>query len=183
MQARVAPGGLLLPPGLHVSFQRYARASDDAMARAPSSLGALPVALSASGEFALPVAPGEAFWIGLEAAHADAHAELAVRFESPAGTAVDALSGTPWSEQGATWIAVPPQSSIDGIALSTGGFRPFARTRTAEEDGGIAVLDLVTRSERTRVLLVDYGRFEAMTGHARPATLDRDAQYKGWRLP
>jgi hypothetical protein len=181
----IAPGGLTLPPGLHVSFQRYARTRDDAIAQAPSSLGALPVALSASGELVLPVAPDEAFWIGLEAMHSGSRAELAVRFTPPGRHAVDALSGAPWNEQRPTWIAVPPISSIEGIALPADGFRAFVRTPLAREDDSVAVLDLTLRADgaATRLLLVGYARFEKMTGHARPTPLDPESRYKGWLLP
>ena len=190
MHAEVSPGGLTLPPGLHVSFQRYARPLGDVIAQSPSSLGALPVALGASREFALPVAPDEAFWIGLEMTRSGTRAEVAVRFVSPAGVALDALSGTPWKEETPTWITVPPHPSIEGIAIATGGFRPFARTPAANNDEGTATLDVVTRAEgkpggpaATRILLVSYDRFESMTGRERPATLDADAQYQGWLLP
>jgi len=186
--AQIAPGGLILPPGLHVSFQRYARPPDNVIAQAPSSLGALPVAPSASGELALPVAPDEAFWIGFEMMQAGTHVQLAVRFESPNEGAVDALSGARWTDRHATWIDVPPHSSVEGIALPQGGLRPFARTRTAHEEDSNALLALTTRagaddSDCIRVLLVDYGKFETLTGRARPTPLDRDAQYQGWLLP
>jgi hypothetical protein len=173
---------------MHVSFQRYARPPDNVIGQAPSSLGALPVALCASGELALPVAPDEAFWIGCEMMQPGTHAQLAIRFESPTEGAVDALSGARWTERHARWIDVPAHSSVDGIALPTGGLRPFARTRVAHEDDSIALLALAARadaadSEWIRIILVDYGKYETMTGRARPAPLDRDAQYQGWLLP
>jgi hypothetical protein len=181
--AELAPGGLTLAPALHVSFQRYPRPGADVIARAPSSFGALPVARAAGGALALPVAADEAFWIGLEMRKPDAKADLAVRFELAAQAAVDALSGEPWSDAQATWIAVPPHASVDGIAIPGGGFRPFVRTALAREDGSTAALDLVTRGDAARVLLVAYATFASMTGHAPPALLDRGAQYGGWRLP
>ena len=187
MDAELAPGGLLIAPGLHVSFQRYARPPGDAVASAPSSLGALPVAHSRSGTLVLPVAPDEAFWIGLEMRRAGASADVALRFESPSQPAVDALSGGEWKEEGPAWMAVPPGTGIDGIALATGGVRCFARTRSAAEDGATGMLDVVTRTgdarTTTRIALVAYDAFESTTGHPRPEPLDPAAQYRGWRLP
>jgi hypothetical protein len=191
MPAEIVPGGLSLPPGLHVSFQRYARPARDVIAKAPSSLGALPLALAlGTTEVAVPVAPDEAFWIGLEMKQPGVRAEVAVRYQSQVEPAVDALSGTPWSEQHPTWLKVPTYQSIEGIALSIGGFRPFARARPAQEDDATAVLDLMTRADgmpggsaTTRVVLVDYSRFETTTGRQRPTPLDPDAQYQGWLLP
>jgi hypothetical protein len=187
VEAELAPGGLVIAPGLHVSFQRYARPPGDVGASAPSSLGALPLAVASSGALALPVAPDEAFWIGLEMSGAGASAEVGVRFESPSQPPVDALSGAPWNEQSAAWIAVPPGTGVDGIALATGGFRCFTRTRNAAEDDATGVLDLVTGTEgartKTRIALLSYGAFESTTGHPRPTPLDPAAQYQGWRLP
>ena len=188
MEAELAPGGLVIVPGLHVSFQRYARpAGDEVGASAPPSLGALPLALATSGVLALPVAPDEAFWIGLDMTRPGASAEVGLRFESPAQPAVDALSGAPWNEERPVFRTIPPDTSIDGIALATGGFRCFTRTRTAAEDDATGVLDLVTRSvdarRTTRIALVAYGAFETITGRPRPAPLDPAAQYGGWRLP
>jgi len=187
VEAELAPGGLIVAPGLHVSFQRYARPPGDAAASVPSSLGALPLGRSSSGALLLPVAPGEAFWIGLEMRRAGASVEVGLRFESPEQPAIDALSGDPWNEEQPGWMAVPPGSSIDGIALATGGFRCLARTRSAAEDDASAALDLVTRNagarRTTRIALVAYGVFESTTGQRAPAPLDPAAQYRGWRLP
>ena len=183
MAAELARGGLTLAPALHVSFQRYPRPWAVAIARAPGSFGALPVARAAGGQLALPVDADEAFWIGLEMRMPDAKADLAVRFELAAQAAVDALTGEPWSDTQATWIAVPPHASVDGIAIPGDGFRPFVRTALAQEDGTTAALDLVTRGETARVLLVTHATFASMTGHAPVAPLDRGAQYGGWRLP
>jgi hypothetical protein len=185
--AELAPGGLIVAPGLHVSFQRYARPPGDVVARAPSSLGALPLGVALSGALVLPVAPDEAFWIGLEMTRAAASAEIGLRFESPSQPAVDALSGAPWNEERPAWMAVPPGTSIDGIALATGGFRCFTRTRNDAEDDATGMLGVVVRAEggrrTTRIALLAYAGFESATGHPRPATLDRSSQYGGWRLP
>ena len=187
----ITPGGLMIPPALHVSFQRYARPPENVITKAPSSLGALPVGIAQSGNLVLPLAPDEAFWIGLEVTQADAHMHLAVRFQSPGEPALDALSGETSSDARARRVAVPPHQRIDGIALAASGFRSFARTVHAREDGATALLELVTthgvdheaRSHPTRVVIVDYLTFETMTGRTRPAPLDPGAKYQGWLLP
>lgn len=144
---------MLLPPGLHLSFQRYAAPpGGHAPERVPASLGLLPVG-EADGELLLPLAEGEAFWIGLEAAW-PVRLVLAV---DGGRLALERLVA------GADRIA-----GVEGLAFSR---------------AGVGSLRLATDEAEATLRLVDYGEFTARTGRAAPAPLDPRAGYGGWRLP
>lgn len=144
---------MLLAPGLHLSFQRYvAPPGGQAPERLPASLGLLPVG-EADGDLLLPLAEGEAFWIGLEAA---SPARLALAVDG-GQLALDRLVAGPDRILG-----------VEGLAFSRG---QVGRLRLATEEA-VATLRLV-----------DYGEFTARTGRAAPAPLDPRAGYGGWRLP
>lgn len=149
-----AGAGLWLPPGLRVSFQRYAAGA--AIDPPPPSLGALLPARTAAGEWLLPVAPQEAFWIGCEA-------RMALRL------ALEVLA-----RDGTRGGLVRDVAGPDRIA----GFSGRAFTLAAVER-----LHFATDSGFAVVRVVDYGEFTGATGRVQPVPLDPGAGYRGWRLP
>ena len=177
-----------------MSFQRFARPENGVVAQVPTSLGALPVGLGAAKDLMIPVADGEAFWIGLSVADPSAQIELAVAVELSDGTILDAISGATWEKARCRTVIVPDVQRLVGIRHYADGFDVFTRTSTS--DGlppcahlwfHVAVASSndaqVGEPLRVALRLVDYATFQAETGLAAPATLDPDAAYKGWRLP
>jgi hypothetical protein len=157
------PEGLRLG-ALLVSFQRFARPVGDVVGRAPSSLGALPVAPGPSG-FLLPLADDEAFWIGV-IVPADPNPGalvLEVVFENGRTAPVTRLE-----KPGTVFIA--------GIGRSDGRFEAFCRPC-------IAGLYVSLGDHRTRVCLTEPTTYAEMSGCPRPEPLDPSAAYGGWRLP
>lgn len=154
---RVTATGLWLPPGLRVSFQRYAGPAGGAQADAvPASLGLLPVAPAPSGALLLPVGAGEAFWIGLEAG-------------APLQLTLDVVARDGGVEHIDRQVAGPDR---------IGGHAGLAFTRPP-----LDCLRFATAGGRATVQVVDAAVFMAATGRPAPAPLDLSAGYRGWRLP
>jgi hypothetical protein len=152
---------LLLPLGLHLSFQRYPRAAGQAM---PSSLGALPVGVDAQGAVLVPVADDEAFWIGIEPAPGTPATGLRFVVEDAGG----AVTLPPLQVEGPcrifTWLGADHAP------------RPFSR-------GACDRIRVAAGSFELSIRLVSYGEFSAATGQPPPPRLDPAAGYGGWRLP
>lgn len=153
--------GLRLAPGLHLSFQRYACPPGTRTgARPPPSLGLLPLGNDGGGGFVLPLAEGEAFWIGL-----DANGGPAVRLEWAVVLRTGGIDIQP-----ALWVAGPQR--IAGF----GEGQPLARTLVDQ-------LVLGAPGASATLRLVDPVEFTAASGRPAPAPLDPRAGYGGWRLP
>jgi hypothetical protein len=150
---------------------------------APPSLGALPVGQDGHGEWLLPLADGEAFWIGINAERAT---ELAVKVEGPQGDAFDALAGRPWDLQTAQTVVVDPFVVVAGLRRGD-ALWAFARTAADPAAPACRAISFFVRNaslpEPAIVRVVDYADFAGRTGLAPPAPLDPDAGYKGYRLP
>jgi hypothetical protein len=174
--------GLQLGP-LSISFQRFQRPPDGIVLQIPPSLGALPAGQDGGGEWLLPVADGEAFWIGVNAERAT---ELAVKADRQKGEALDALSGRPWAAQTAQTVAVEQFVVIAGLRHRD-ALWAFARTAadpTAPTCRAISFFERdASLSQLAIVRLVDYADFAERTGLAPPAPIDANAGYKGYRLP
>lgn len=154
---RIDDTGLWLPPGLHLSFQRHAAPADGGVQEpVPRSLGLLPLAPSPDGGLLLPLAEGEAFWIGLEAG-------AALRLE----LVVVAKDGS--RERLAREVAGPGRIA---------GFAGRAFTSAAVES-----VQFATDAAAASVRVVSYAQFTAATGRAAPPALDPRAGFGGWRLP
>ena len=183
----LGPAELTLPPGLVLSFQRYALPDSGVIEAAPASLGALPVGLSRDGELLLPLAPRECFWIGMRADTAHP-LELAAAMESDDGP-IDVMTGKAWNASTAVRARVPGTPVIDGIRRADGAFDPLLREDGAalRPRGRRLQLWVGKLGERAAapvlIELVDYAAFSARTGLPVPEPLDPDAGYKGWLLP
>jgi hypothetical protein len=181
--ARPTREGLRLGP-LSVSFQRFEAPAGGSIQQAPSSLGALPVGENDRGEWLLPVADGEAFWIGVNAEPA---AELALRVDTQRDGALDALSGKEWDVAAPQVMRVTAFVVIAGIHRGDGLLWAFARRPKSDAALASRAVSFVVRNDHHQglieVRLIDYPGFAAQTGRPPPAPLDPDAGYKGVLLP
>jgi hypothetical protein len=143
---------------LLVSFQRYVRPESGVVARAPGSLGALPVA-AAAGEFLVPLADGEAFWIGVTSPALDLQA---VRLEA---VLTDRRQPLPLRR------TAPDLAVAIGLERPDGGFDVLGPSLVA-----VAVDDALVR-------VVDPATYQALSGETPPEPLDPACGYGGWRLP
>ncbi len=121
----IMEGRILATSFLEVSFQRYPRAPEGRIQAAPSSCGALPVALAASQRALVPLDAEEAVWIGLAARGEKTVVRVNARAETDRGPLdVTVDSGRRSQESG---VLVPPTRLLEGIAAPEGGFWPIAR--------------------------------------------------------
>lgn len=169
---------------MSVSFQRFAAPAGGLIQQTPSSLGALPVGETDGGEWLLPVADGEAFWMGVNAEPA---ADLALRVETHRDGALDALSGRRWGEPEPQVMHVTAFVVVAGIHRSDGLLWVFARRPRGDAAPACRSVALVVRNEHhqglVEVRLVDYPSFAAQTGRPPPAPINPDTGYKGYLLP
>jgi hypothetical protein len=143
---------------LLVSFQRYVRPASGVVTRAPGSLGALPVAAAAS-EFLLPLADGEAFWIGVMSPALDLKA---VRLEAVLSDRRQSLE---------------LRRTAPDLAVAAGVERP---------DGSFDVLDrsvLAVAVDGALVRVVDPPTYQTLSGETPPGPLDPSGGFGGWQLP
>jgi hypothetical protein len=186
-----------VPAGLGLSFQRFLLPAGGMVSKAPSSLGALPVGMDRAGDFLLPLADDEGFWIGVEPAAKTSATTLALAARLTDGSARDALSGATWTgDTAGTTVTVDDILVIGGIPCSDGRLLAFARAPASPgEPACHSLLFTFAPSEsrqpdrmgesRSRLLLrlVDYEAFCAASGCNAPSPLDPEAGYKGYRLP
>jgi hypothetical protein len=169
---------------LAVSFQRFQRPSGGIIREAPPSLGALPISESDRGEWLLPVADDEAFWIGV---NADVAMQLAVQADTQPEGMLDALSGTTWETLAPQTIRLVSFAIIAGIRRDDSTLWAFSRAEGGDAAPVCAAIRFYARNRRQKnlagVRLVDYTGFAEQTGREPPAALDPNAGYKGFRLP
>lgn len=160
---------------LVVSFQRYALPGTGLIeGELPASLGALPLA-AVGRRFVLPVAAGEAFWIGLSV---EARASLQLRLLPVP------LEGRGVEER----FAVPRFRVIPGWRRDgDASLRAFTRAGPA---ASMSLTELRLSAEAGKyppatatIELVDYPDFAALSGQPAPEQLDPEAGYKGHLLP
>lgn len=154
--------------GLVLSFQRFLHAQALlAPGELPSSLGALPVGRCSDGCFALPVAGGEAFWIGLQ---------MDVGVSGPVTLRLSVEHGTTVTELPA--IDVPPALRVAGYPLpdQSLGLAVFARPPCRR-------LSLRVAAVHAELLMLAPADFALQTGLPAPPPADTTAVYGGWRLP
>lgn len=179
---------MCLPVGLVLSFQRYVRPASGLVEELPASLGALPAGLCAMDGLIVPLAAGEALWIGLGLALPARGLSLQLGVELGTGDMRDAIAGQPWRAGTAACIEVPATPRVAGFRRADGRTAAFARPGA---DGcgcvrlalRVAAGNISAETPELSVHLVDYGNFSAQSGLAAPAPLDMQAGYQGWRLP
>jgi|JI102314A2RNA_FD_contig_51_1895473_length_1903_multi_2_in_0_out_0_2 hypothetical protein len=191
-------GNVRIPPGLVLSFQRFAWPVNGVVDRAPSSLGALPVGIGAASELLLPLACDESFWVGLEVSSGAPAMALAVTVQLRNGEVLDVFSGSSWDAERPRMAIVGTTPRIEGIRRRDGRVAVFVRETHASTDiqcdhlrFRVTLLDSddsfagtgAAAAREVQLRLVDYAAFAAETGLRSPNPLDQKAGYKGWLLP
>jgi hypothetical protein len=174
----------LIEGRLGLSFQRYPEPEPDG-GGPRRSCGALPVGRSPQGELLVPVAPGEAVWIGLSCERPEDRLSVRIRFRMANRRARPDIVAE-----------VGHHTAIEGIPSGAGAVLPIVRAPTQPEHWACSGLDvtLVDRTAKgghakrsTRPLvelrLTDYDTFVRETGLPAPAALDAMSAYGGYRLP
>ena len=191
----ICPGGLLLPPGLLVSFQRYQCSPDGIIAKAPSSLGVLPLGFDDHRNVFLPLGEDEAFWIGFSFAIPVQSFWLAVKALTSNGEERDAIGGGFWQEDHPQTVRLPGTQRLDGLLRGDGCFDSFFRYTSINKryflkELHVKLYDSKTRSSFNRMpldsvhlRLEGYSSFARLTGSPPPVPLDPTAGYGGWYLP
>jgi hypothetical protein len=184
----IARGEARLPPGLVVSFQRFAWPEGGVIARSPSSLGGLPIGIGKAGDLVLPLAIDECFWIGWSRAPGASVLDVAVAVELDDGVVIDAATGARFDEARAETVSVPGTPRVEGIRRPDGRFDVFVReTHHGEGHHCRRVRLHVTGGPldpfAVAIRLLDYATFAAESGQSPPPPLDVSSGYKGWRLP
>jgi len=179
----IRSGYLETPVGLCLSFQRYRRTSDERVPHPlPSSLGALPCALASDGSVLIPLAAGEAFWIGLRQAGTVATVELSLTAVSrnsrarPVHFAFEAPSARLEGYPDAAGTVFSFGREVERPFGASGFSRLECRTQTPGIEDQAAACSFVLR-------LVDPETFAAKSGRAAPQPLDPAAGYRSQLLP
>jgi hypothetical protein len=180
----IEPGTVLLDGRLRLSFQRYPEAAFSAQA-SPQSHGALPVALSKDGRPLVPVAPGEALWIGLRLANPDG--PLTVR-----ATCLSNAESTERPEllpKNEATARDSPLAIIWHVITHTGSPAPIVGA-SLQGNTGYTFIDVsfpAASAPQTRLTqrfhLCSYEEFSAATGAAPPDPIETATVYGGWLLP
>jgi hypothetical protein len=180
----IEPGTVLLDQRLRISFQRYPETAFSAQA-SPQSHGPLPVALSKNGCPFVPLAPGEALWIGLRVAKPDGPVTVRVTFLSNSESAEH-------PEHLAKKEAGAHDSSlviIWHVTTHTGSAAPIVRA-SRQGNIGYTFIDVsfpVASAPQTQLTrrfhLCSYEEFSAATGAAPPDPIETATVYGGWLLP
>jgi len=191
----ICPGGLLLPPGLLVSFQRYQCPPDGIITKAPSSLGVLPLGFDDHRNVLLPLGDDEAFWIGFSIPIPVQGFWLAVKALTSNGEERDAIGGGFWQEDQPQAVRLPGTHRLDGLLRGDGCFDSYFRYTSINRRYFLKELhaklyDSKKQSSFNRMpldslclRLVGYASFTRLTGHPPPDPIDPTTGYGGWYLP
>lgn len=194
-RVEICPGGLLLPPGLLVSFQRYQCPPDGIIAKTPASLGVLPLGFDDHRNVLLPLGEDEAFWIGFSFPVPVQSFWLAVKVLTSNGEERDAFGGGFWKEDQPQAVRLPGTQRLDGLLRGDGYFDSFFRCTSINrrfflKELHMTLYDTILKSslnrmplDRVHVRLESYSSFARLTGHPPPDPLDPTAGYRGWYLP
>jgi hypothetical protein len=172
---------VMLDHGVRVSFQRYPEDAFSTHGRPPHSWGALPVAPRGADELLVPLAAGEALWIGLRA-----NADVSLQ-ASAAG------SGGAARSRSFSVVDLNPDFEIGGLSIfwrtnaSTNASSPIVRASQCNNPEYRRIkLSLSTEADRERHFLFhlcSYEDFSEATGLPSPAPLAEQTSYRGWLLP
>lgn len=192
---QLQPGALLIQGRLALSFQRFPSPPDGILRQSPRSLGALEVHVALTGELLLPVAEGEAVWLGLSV-QPEGRAVLlfAAANTRPMG-ALNVCSGLPWQRDCNTGMVVDATFALDGLRRDATSVWAFQRHAANATSPACEQLQFTTAypeesKEAGRTLplpiavhFVDYATYARSTGAAPPVPLDPAHGYRGELLP
>lgn len=178
----IRQGYLRTPCGLRLSFQRYVRSQDGRVPQPlPSSLGALPSAWGEDGALLIPLAPNEAFWIGLQPD--ESMETICVTLSAISQTMQSALMQSTVDASG---------GRISGYLDSTGQLLSFAREVEGQYgSNGCSSLECSIEGISNQhqmtcnfpIRLVRPFEFTNESGMPAPRPVDPDAGYRGYLLP
>jgi hypothetical protein len=183
IERRLTDEGLHLGP-LTVSFQRFQQPADGTVREVPHSLGALPLGEGDAGEWLLPVADDEAFWIGL---NAQRPIEVAIEVGTIAGRSLDALSGLAWDARAPHTVSPNSFAIVAGIRRDDDSLWAFTPVPIEDVAPACDAIRFFARNRHlwqlAHVRLVNYSNFAARTGRSPPTPIDPNSGYSGFRLP
>jgi hypothetical protein len=148
MSWQIEPAGLIIGHLLKISLQRCLLPADGLHHRPPSSLGALPLGSSVTGELMIPLGSTESVWLGLSRVHDTIPVLLFAAIETRQHGKINLCSGRPWREDSHSNIRVITGSAIDGIPRSAGGIYALARCPEKPELPSCKAIDLIAVPSR-----------------------------------
>lgn len=150
----------------------------------------MPLGLGHRNDLVLPLAAGEACWIGLDASTPGARLRVTLAVQTAEGTWLDALGGTPWQAATADSVVVPTVRCIACYRHTDGALRVFARdganpavTPCQRLRLRVSALASAATPLEVTIRLLPPAAFASESGLPAPAPLDPTAGYRGWRLP
>jgi hypothetical protein len=175
----------LIAGRLGLSFQRYPEPQPNADERR-RSCGALPVGHSAMGELLVPLAAGEAVWIGLSRERPEDRMSVRIRFRMADRRAKPKVHAE-----------VEHHTAIEGVPTGAARSLPIVREPIHPQYPAcsgliVALVDPVAKGGRSKsaatrasveVRLTDYDAFVRETGLPTPAALDAASAYGDHLLP
>jgi hypothetical protein len=168
-------GRILLNDAVFVYLERAPRPTrslvrDDV----PRPHGVASIARLPEGQVVAAADDREVIWLGFQPLNSDQSTVVRVRVDRV--PALDAVTGAPWDDAirdaPRNHLVVPPDSRLVGLPAN-GEIRPFAAPERLSIFAGVPPLSVTVR-------LVQPTIFARLTGK-RPAPLDPDAAYTGWR--
>jgi hypothetical protein len=168
-----------------VTFQRYPEPEPGAGGRR-RSCGALPVGSSPEGHLLVPLAQGEAIWIGLRCELPKDHLSALVRFQMANRRAKPEVLAE-----------IEHHAAIEGVPSAAAGSLPILRAPIHPKHLACSavIIALVERAPKrgrakssaapsvVEVRLTDYETFARETGLPAPAALDVASAFGGYLLP
>jgi hypothetical protein len=171
---------------LSISFQRYPYPLSGFVTDLPTSHGALPFVVDATGQVLLPSPDREAFWVGFIPELIGTAETVQLLATLASGEILNAASGAPPRAQARPpeepSFTAPPARGVAGIRRGAGSWWAFAREAGTSSRGCRGLTLSTTTGEHLRVTLLPPDVFEARTD-LRVPQLDRRSRYRGRRLP
>jgi len=165
-----------------VSFQRYPEQIFSPETGPPTSWGALPVARATTGESLVPLAEGEALWIGLRSLLRKGGLTIWAAITSSSAdigpsTMVRLDIDVARADLAVVWRVRPPAFQVLPIVRASRVHHPCCRW--IEFGARFAA----TSNRLFRFHLCSYQHFTTATGLPAPRALAQQTPYRGWRLP
>ena len=177
---------LELTARLSISFQRYPYPRSGFVTDLPTSHGALPFAVDATGHVLLPSPDREAFWVGFIPEQIGTAETVQLLATLASGEILNAASGEPPRAQARPSeepsFTAPPARGVAGIRRGGGSWWAFAHEARTSSWGCRGLTLSASTGEHLRVILLPPDVFEACTD-LRVPQLDGRSRYSGRRLP
>lgn len=180
-------GGVRLDESTHLSFQRYPEHEFRTGSTAPTSHGALPVGLSRQNQPLVPMAEGEALWIGLRSLDSAHAVGISATFGLRRGDVLTKHNSSIEVEVPARVSAVTIIWRID----AAGKMQSPILFRSRQGNDECDFIDIALHSQRNirdltsifHFQFCSYDHFTRATGIAAPPPLQEMTSYRRWLLP